>query len=224
MIFKKKYRTFFYLYSKKNYPKIKKRLSVFKNLLDFFKLDKIESTTIHSEAGIKFLLCFKKKLNSEINTKQVDHFRSVILETIYIPKLLELNSIIRFSDKKERLKTSFFKNFIIKKNYLSKIFIEESSDEIKTYLDQSLIRLILEQNPIIARCWLWVKFDSTNNKNFWFHIINSCFSFMTTADSTSGKSLSFKNLSAQIGKPKLKDFEFDHWNSVKKKKNLVFKL
>lgn len=220
MIFKKKYKTVFYLYSEKKDSKEKKKLSILKNLLNFFKLEKIEPIVIKSVIGIKFFLSFKKKLNSEVNTRQADHFRAVLLESINIPKILQLNSIIRFSEKKEMLKTSFFKNFIIKKNYLSKIFIEETSDKIKTYLDENLIRLILEQNPIIGRCWLWVKFDSNNNKKFWFQVINSCFSFMTTVDSTAGKSWPIKNLNTSIRYSNLKDFEFECWKSSEKKKTL----
>ena len=96
-----------------------------------------------------------------------------------------------------------------KKNYSTKIFIEETSDEIKTYLDENLIELILKQNQLYGRCWLWIKFSPENNKNYWFELINSCFNCMTNNEIRNEKTWAIKNFNSTVEKICNKDYGFE---------------
>jgi hypothetical protein len=208
-ILRKKIKNFPFLYSKKNNQILENKAEIFKNLINFFKIGKSKWKSIESVIGIKFSLEFGKQLNTGIAKNQMKLFSSMLSKKSHISRISPINSMIRYNGKKNNLKTFFFKNFVNKKNYSTKIFIEETSDEIKTYLDENLIELILKQNQLYGRCWLWIKFSPENNKNYWFELINSCFNCMTNNEIRNEKTWAIKNLNSSIEKICHKDYEFE---------------
>ena len=219
-ILRKKIKNFPFLYSKKNNQILKNKAEIFKNLINFFKTDKSKWKSIESVIGIKFSLEFGKQLNIGIAKNQMKYFSSMLSKRSHISRISPINSTIRYNGKKNKLKTFFFKNFVYKKNYSTKIFIEETSDEIKTYLDENLIELILKQNQLYGRCWLWIKFSPENNKNYWFELINSCFNCMTNNEIRNEKTWAIKNLNSSVEKICHKDYEFE-FSKFGGKKNIA---
>ena len=204
MFFTKKSRVFFDYEPIESHKLIHSK-NFIKNLAIFFKKDRSNKIQIKSAKGIRFCLRFYKKLDTGNKIKQKKDFNYTIYEFPKKQKILITNSFFRFIHKPLNFKKVFFKNYLLKKIYPTKIYIEESADEIKTYLDQKLVQLILDQNPLIACSWLGTRAYPDNNRNFWFDYINSCINFMTNSDSLDKMIWSTKNL---MIKKKYRDIEF----------------
>jgi len=220
MLFKKKYRFFFYTKLKKIWSNPVKKCLQFKNLKCFLKIDKCHQNFIKSEIGIKFLLNFRSKLIIKTRANNIKEIKWSFLNYHHANARLLLNHVIRYTNEKKNLKTNFFKNFPIKKTHSTKIYIEESADQIKTYLDEKLIRLVLKSNPLIGRCWLWVNSTTYNNKKFWYHLINSFFDFMTTIEQNYGGNFPIQDLNMMIKKINAKDYELEFSKLFRKKTTL----
>ena len=204
MFFTKKSRVFFDYEPIESHKLIHSK-NFIKNLAIFFKKDRSNKIQIKSAKGIRFCLRFYKKLDTGNKIEQKKDLNYTIYEFPKKQKILIINSFFRFINKPLKFKKVFFKNYLLKRIYPTKIYIEESADEIKTYLDQKLVQLILDQNPLIACSWLGTRAYPDNNRNFWFDYINSCINFMTNSDSLDKMIWSTKNL---MIKKKYRDIEF----------------
>ena len=217
MFFTKKSRSFFDDESIKSHKLVHSK-NFIKNLAIFFKKDRSNRMHITSAKGIRFCLRFYKKLDTGNKIEQIKGLNYTIYEFPKKQKILIINSFFRFINKPLKFKKVFFKNYLLKRIYPTKIYIEESADEIKTYLDQKLVQLILDQSPLIACSWLGTKIYPDNNKNFWFDYINSCINFMTNPDSFDKMIWSTKNL---MKKKKYRDIEFK-LSAFENKKSSLF--
>ena len=216
----KKYQNFYIRKSRYSYSFSKREKNV-KNLNDFLKIDKCDKRFVKSGSGIRFLLNFRSKLFTEIFISTINLIYLSFLGYYCNNKIVLVNSFVRYNDQKKKLKTFFLKNFSVKKTYLSKIFIEESSDQIKTYLDEKLIRLILKIDRTIGRCWLWVNSTTYNNKKFWYHLISSFFTFMTTIESVAERPYPIQDLNAMLKKLNIKDYDLE-FSKIFEKKTTLF--
>jgi hypothetical protein len=189
--------------------KILTKVQQIKNLNLFFKIGKIRCELIKNSLGIKFLIRFRKNLFLNNLEKSFSYSILVIGENNHVEKFFTINSWIRFFNSENKIKTIFFKNFPIQKNLPFKIFIEESVDEIKIYLDENLIQLAIKYNPFVGRCWLSIKSDSVNNKKFWHQFVDSCFSFMTGIAFIQEKPLSQEYIEGPLEKKTTKDHDFE---------------
>jgi len=217
MFFTKKSRAFFDDESIKSHKLVHSK-NFIKNLAIFFKKDRSNRIHITSAKGIKFCLRFYKKLDTGNKIEQKKDLNYTIYEFPKKQKSLIINSFFRFIHKPLKFKKVFFKNYLLKRIYPTKIYIEESADEIKTYLDQKLVQLILDQSPLIACSWLGTKIYPDNNKNFWFDYINSCINFMTNPDAFDKMIWGTKNL---MKKKKYRDIEFK-LSAFENKKSSLF--
>jgi len=218
-IIQKKYQNFYVRKSRNSYSFSKREKNV-KNLNDFLKIDKCDKRFVKSGSGIKFLLNFRSKLIKGTYISIINLIYLSFLRYYCNNKIVLVNSFFRYNDQKKKLKTFFLKNFSVKKTYLSKIFIEESADQIKTYLDEKLIRLILKIDRTIGRCWLWVDSTTYNNKKFWYHLIRSFFTFMTTVESVAERPYPIQDLNAMLEKLNIKDFDLEFSKTSEKKTTL----
>ena len=164
-------------------------IQTIKQLNVFLRIEKKKNLLIKSAIGIKFLIGSRKNLSSHMLEDNFAGFFSIIDRNNFIHKIFTLNSFIRFFNWGNKLKTIFFKNFPIQKNFPTKIFIEESVDEFKIYLDEKFVRLAIKYNPFVGRCWLSIKSDPFKNRNFWHQFLDSCFKFMTGIIFSQEKSL-----------------------------------
>lgn len=192
--------------TKKNLTKFQK----IKKLNVFLTIEKKKHLLLKSGTGIKFLIGFRKNLYSSISEYNFAGFFSIIDRNNFIKKIFILNSFIRFFSWEDKIKTIFFKNFPIQKNFPIKIFIEESVDEFKIYLDENLIRLAIKNNPFVGKCWLSIKSDPFKNRNFWHQFLDSCFKFMTGIIFSQEKSLFIDYINMSLEKKVFKDLDLEN--------------
>lgn len=172
-------------------------------------MEKIKLELIKNSLGIKFSIGFRKNLFLNNLEKFFPYFVLMIGKNNHVEKFFTVNSLIRFFNSENKIKTIFFKNFPIQKNLPIKIFIEESVDEIKIYLDENFIQLAIKYNPFVGRCWLSIKSDSINNKKFWHQFVGSCFNFMTGITFNQEKPLSQEYIDAPLEKKTTRDHNFE---------------
>jgi len=217
MIFRKYAEPFFY--SEKKFNKISsKKIKLFlKNLLIFLKLDKNNLVSTIRVMGIKFLFGLKKMFTKVTVFKEAKFFHAYdSMDPIYYCSFLT-SSKARFYFKREKIKRCFSEILQIEKILLSKIYLEESADELKTYLDEKLILTMIKNNPLICNCWLGLESNPKIYRNFWFQIIFSCFNFMTTVESHDEKILAFKSFEFSRINKRLKDSDFEYLQFMGKK-------
>ena len=190
---------------KKNVKAIQK----IKNLNVFLKINKKKHLLIKNAVGIRFLIEFRKNLSScNLNHNFVGFFL-VINRKCCIQKIFTLTSFIRFLSWGNKIKTIFFKNFPIQKNFPTKIFIEESVDEFRIYLNENLVRLAIKCNSFVGKCWLSVKSDPFKNRKFWHQFLDSCFKFMTGITVLEEKSLFIDYINMSLRKKVFLDYELE---------------
>lgn len=212
-------------YSKKEtlIKSLNKKKAFVENLLLFLKLHKDGPLFFMNIKGVKFLICFSKILKKSIFYEHLKYHPNRNLKFINVFGTPLITSVARFYREYDEINAYFFENIQIEKIHLSKIYLEESVDELKTYLDEKLILLILKNNPIVGNCWLGIESNPLNNRNFWFQVIFSCFNFMTTVESDSGKIFGCKNFEIFKKKDYLKDSEFEYLRILEKKGNFMYK-
>jgi hypothetical protein len=197
--------------------KIITKVHQMKNLNFFFRIEKIKRELIKNSLGIKFSTGFRKNLFLN-NLENSFHYSILVIgKNSHVEKFFKINSLIRFFNSEDRIKTIFFKNFPIQKNLPIKISIEESVDEIKIYLDENLIQLAIKYNPFVGKCWLSIKSDSVNNKKFWHQFVDSCFNFMTGISFIQEKPLSQEYIEAPLEKKLTKDHDFESFRNYENK-------
>jgi len=194
---------------KKNKLKSIKNKNLLENLLVFLKIEKSNHLIVSGGIGIKFLINFRKKIINEIKINQVKQNYIMFLAKHSKMRIFTTNLMARFIGDNTKIKMFQTQNIINKKDSTAKIYIEESLDEIKTYLEKRLIQLIIKNNPIVGRCWLWIKNSSNNIRDFWFHYLKSCFNFMTGIESSKKKFLTLKNESIKSRNKSFMDYEFE---------------
>ena len=104
--------------------KIITKVHQMKNLNFFFRIEKIKRELIKNSLGIKFSTGFRKNLFLN-NLENSFHYSILVIgKNSHVEKFFKINSLIRFFNSEDRIKTIFFKNFPIQKNLTIKIYIE----------------------------------------------------------------------------------------------------